>query len=338
MTSDQPRVWRSKDGSVTIICGDCTKADPSGPFHALLCDPPYHLTSVGRLVKSSVAQEQATLNDEKLATSGAARFFKSQAGFMGKVWDGGDIAFRPETWAALAQHLHPGAFGMAFASARGWHRLACAIEDAGLVIHPSIFFLGWLYASGFPKATRIDTQVDKAAGAERKVVGDWKPTGTARPNKGSKGHNAGKTTAADANYNPDDDVRIAITEPATPLARVWAGHRYGLQALKPALEPIIVFQKPYEGKPVDCITSTGAGALNIDGCRVEGPKRDPGFVNPKSKGIWSGAEQMTEWADSNKGRWPANFILSYPEDEYELRDDVTPEQLRQLAGWLDANR
>ena len=79
-----------------------------GPkFHALLCDPPYEL------------------------------------GFMGKEWDKSGIVFDPDTWAALAEHLHPGAFGMAFASSRGWHRLACAIEDAGLRIHPSIF--GWAF-------------------------------------------------------------------------------------------------------------------------------------------------------------------------------------------------
>ncbi|GAF69059.1 unnamed protein product, partial [marine sediment metagenome] len=91
-----------------IVCADVLDwaAEYDGPkFHALLCDPPYHLGANG---------------------------------FMNKSWDAAKygIAFNPDTWAALAQHLHPGAFGMAFASARGWHRLAVAIEDAGLRIHP----------------------------------------------------------------------------------------------------------------------------------------------------------------------------------------------------------
>lgn len=86
-------------------------------FHAMLCDPPYEL------------------------------------GFMNKGWDRQGTAFRSETWAMLGEHLHPGAFVMAFASSRGWHRLAVAIEDAGFIIHPSMF--GWAYGSGFPKATRI---------------------------------------------------------------------------------------------------------------------------------------------------------------------------------------
>ncbi len=101
-------------------------ADYEGPLmHALLADPPYEI------------------------------------GFMGKAFDKTGISFRPETWVALAQHLYPGAFGMAFAGSRGWHRMAVAIEDAGLIIHPMI---GWIYGSGFPKASRIDTQIEPVVG------------------------------------------------------------------------------------------------------------------------------------------------------------------------------
>lgn len=172
--------------------------------------------------------------------------------------------------------------------------------------------------SGFPKATRIDTQVDKAAGAEREVVGDWKPTGTARPNKGKRGHNAAKTTAADAEYDPDDSVRISITAPATPLASAWAGHRYGLQALKPALEPIIVAQKPYKGKAWQCITRTGAGALNIDGARIgvsdvkDGLHRKSAWSNhAESKTFHGQAYKDMRDVEVPLGRFPANFVLSH---------------------------
>jgi len=118
----------------------------SGPkFHALLCDPPYHLTEITkRFGKSDSAPAQ-------FGTDGA--FARASKGFMGKDWDGGDIAFNPATWAAIAEHLHPGAFGMAFSGSRGWHRMAVAIEDAGLIIHPTIFL--YTYGSGFPKATRV---------------------------------------------------------------------------------------------------------------------------------------------------------------------------------------
>jgi len=193
-------------------------------FHALLCDPPYEL------------------------------------GFMGKEFDKTGISFDPATWAALAEHLHPGAFGMAFASSRGWHRLAVAIEDAGLRIHPSIF--GWSFGSGFPKATRIDTQIDKAAGAEREVVGYDEDYARRNPN--------GKYGLG-ISGNDNKQIRSAVKPieiPSTDLAKAWEGHRYGLQAMKPALEPIIVFQKPYSGKPIESIVETGAGALNIEQSRI----------------------------------------------------------------------
>lgn len=94
-----------------IICEDVIKWAESydGPlFHALLCDPPYHLTSITeRFGKPGAAPA-------KPGTDGA--FQRASKGFMGRVWDGGDLAFRPETWSILAKLLHPGAFGMAFAS------------------------------------------------------------------------------------------------------------------------------------------------------------------------------------------------------------------------------
>lgn len=212
----------------------------TGPlFHALLCDPPYHLQSiVKRFGKTDSAPAQ-------YGKDGA--FARASRGFMGKTWDGGDVAFDPETWAAFGSVMYPGAFGMAFASSRGWHRLAVAIEDGGFVIHPSIF--GWAYGSGFPKATRV---------------------------------NHGATQ--------------------------FDGHRYGLQALKPALEPIIVFQKPYNGRPIDNITATGAGTLNIDAARI-GTEEIPSnqwVDNAHPFGGGAGNEYETV---TNRGRWPSNLVL-----------------------------
>lgn len=236
------------------------------PFHALLCDPPYEL------------------------------------GFMGRDWDRSGIAFDPDTWAALAKHLLPGAFGMAFASARGWHRLAVAIEDAGLVIHPSIF--GWAYGSGFPKATRIDTQVNAAAGVEREVVlAKW----------------AGRRTEGSGPENGDScygqfGIGDTMTAPVTDLARTWEGHRYGLQAIKPALEPIIVFQKPYQGRPIDSITEHGAGALWIDGGRV-GTESTIVSRNGRSAEMgYQGGGERPSITGSGAGRWPANLVLCHHPD------------------------
>jgi site-specific DNA-methyltransferase (adenine-specific) len=129
------------------------------PFHAMLCDPPYHL-SAPRTHTSFVGGTK-----DRPLTEGAKEQRRQSGGFMGKRWDGGSIAHDPETWAALAAHLLPGAFLMCFASSRGWHRQAVAMEDAGLIAHPSVFMLGWATGQGFPKASRIDRAIDDAAGA-----------------------------------------------------------------------------------------------------------------------------------------------------------------------------
>jgi DNA modification methylase len=66
--------------------------------------------------------------------------------FMGKHWDHGvpGVAF----WTEALRLLKPGARLLAFGGTRTYHRMACAIEDAGFEIEDS---LCWLYGSGFPK-------------------------------------------------------------------------------------------------------------------------------------------------------------------------------------------
>lgn len=236
------------------------------PFHALLCDPPYEL------------------------------------GFMGKRWDSSGIAFRSETWASFKDILYPGAIGMAFSSSRTWHRMAVAIEDAGFVIHPSIFL--WTYASGFPKATRIDSQVDKEAGVEQAVVGEDRKFGKSTTEDGSFIY---------GDYHPVFPIKRAVT----PLAIAWEGHRYGLQVLKPAAEPIIVFQKPYKGKPLRNITESGAGAFNIRGAAIgdrvvsTSGRSDAKHEDSQSLGTnWSGVVDESE----RVGLWPANFATVHHPD------------------------
>lgn len=180
-------------------------------------------------------------------------------GFMGKAWDSTGISFKKETWASLARHLLPGAFGMTYGGARTWHRIATAIEDAGLIIHPSIFC--WVYANGLHKAARIDTQIDRRAGAydDREVI---------------------EKSAATYGYQKSGERWTKdhyVTKPATEEALIWWEYRYGLQALRPAVEPVILFQKPYSGKPLDSIVEAGAGALHTEVGKYAGGKWPTNF-------------------------------------------------------------
>jgi hypothetical protein len=66
------------------------------------------------------------------------------------------------------------------------------------------------------------------------------------------------------------EVEANITAPATEAARQWQG--WGT-ALKPALEPITVARKPLVGTVAANVLEHGTGALNVDGCRVDGTPR-----------------------------------------------------------------
>lgn len=106
---------------------------------SIVCDPPYHLTS-----GKKGGTGPASVNLE--SPYGRARV---TTGFMGMTWDGGDVAMRPEIWAECLRVLKPGGYLLAFSGTRTYHRMVCAIEDAGFEVRDQI---GWLYGSGFPKS------------------------------------------------------------------------------------------------------------------------------------------------------------------------------------------
>ena len=192
---------------------------------------------------------------------------------------------------------------MAFAGTRTQHRMAVRIEDAGFEIRDMI---AWMYGSGFPKSLDVSKALDKAAGAKREIVGQWKPTGTARPSKG-KSHSAAKTTA-DCGYDPDTNAMVDITAPATEAAKQWQG--WGT-ALKPAMEPITMARKPFRGTVADNVQAYGTGAINIDGCRI-GNDLIKTMAKSQGEGFqtdYNGCEEST-----HLGRWPANVLHDGCED------------------------
>ena len=132
-----------------IINGDCIEEmqkliDDGVQVDSVVTDPPYHLQSiVDRFGKEGSAPAQH-------GTDGA--FARASKGFMGKEWDGGDIAFRKETWELAHKLLKPGGYLLAFSASRNYHRMAVAIEDAGFEIRDQIM---WIYGSGFPKSHNL---------------------------------------------------------------------------------------------------------------------------------------------------------------------------------------
>ncbi len=154
--------------------------------------------------------------------------------FMGKAWDKGVPSV--DVWREVLRVLKPGGHLLAFAGTRTQHRMASAIEDAGFEIRDMI---AWVYGSGFPKSLDVSKAIDKAAGAEREVVGQ-KVRGDVEKAK----INGSTYAIADANKNNKAIFGYGvenITAPATEAAQQWQG--WGT-ALKPALEPITVARKP----------------------------------------------------------------------------------------------
>ena len=219
---------------------------------SIVTDPPYHLNSiVERFGKDNSAPAQ-------YGTDGA--FKRASTGFMGKEWDGGDIAFRQETWELCLKVLKPGGHLLAFSASRNYHRMAVAIEDAGFEIRDQIM---WLYGSGFPKSMNIGKTLDKKLGNERVAVGER--TRNVKPFDDGNGWNSNNTTGNHIYTKGNSE---------------WEG--WGT-ALKPAHEPLVLARKPLSEKSVvDNVLKHRTGGINIDECRVEGndakyPDTNPDF-------------------------------------------------------------
>jgi DNA modification methylase len=82
-----------------------------------------------------------------------------ELGFMGKSWDSKGVSFNKETWEIIRNSCKPGAMLLSFGGTRTFHRIACAIEDAGFEYRDTIMYV---YGSGFPKSLNIHKQLQKS--------------------------------------------------------------------------------------------------------------------------------------------------------------------------------
>ncbi|TPW95726.1 DNA-methyltransferase [Mycolicibacterium fortuitum] len=271
---------------------------PNNSVDAVVTDPPYDLTAgkKGGTGAASVNLE-SPYGRSRIGTGNGA------GGFMGQSWDATGVAFDPETWRQVARVLKPGGHLLAFGGSRTWHRLAAAIEDAGFEIRDSI---AWLYGSGFPKSLDVSKAIDKAAGAEREVVG--KRHGGAALKIGGDNPRPWHERQAERGGTYD------VTAPATDAAKQWQG--WGT-ALKPSFEPIVVARKPLAGTVAGNVLEYGTGAINIDACRIEA--HDSQLAEKYASVQKAGARSNTVYgsdcrsregsAPNDAGRWPANVVL-----------------------------
>jgi len=234
-----------------------------------------------------------------------------ELGFMGKKWDSSGIAFQPETWQAVFRVLKPGALLLAFGGTRTYHRIACAIEDAGFEIRDTI---AWVYGQGFPKSLDIGKAIDKQAGAEREVVGTKLGLPGYSPTIGK-----GALYGGGFGGNGDGMKEAEVTAPSTPEAQLWDG--WGT-ALKPAFEPIVVAMKPLDGTFVNNALTWGVAGMWIDGGRVEGKCPVCKDLGKKCASIFGINSRHP--AGYREGRFPANFIHDGSDEVVGLFNQQTP--------------
>ncbi len=213
-----------------------------------------------------------------------------ELGFMGNAWDKTGIAYNVDVWRLVLRVLKPGGYLLSFGGSRTYHRMACAIEDAGFVLRDQCM---WLYGNGFPKGLNISKALDKQAGVTQPVVGV-----------------AGRSGAHDRLLpGLGDGGEYYTTAPVTELAQRYAGWN---TTLKPAHEPLALAQKPLSEKTVAAnIARWGVGGLNVGACTIgnEAIKTcaKSGEASPltgQGSTGYSGCQEST-----HEGRWPANIFL-----------------------------
>jgi hypothetical protein len=193
--------------------------------------------------------------------------------------------------------LKPGGHLLAFGGPRTYHRMVCAIEDAGFEVRDCIM---WIYGEGMPKSHDVAAAIDKHFGHP--------PRGRAVP--------VASHTSPDG--KPLEGQVVPPYEPRTPKGKQWQG--WGT-ALKPGYEPIVVARKPFAANIARNVLDHGTGALNIDGCRVAAADAQLTKKYASIAGTGSRSNAVHGQDDRPRsdgriephpaGRWPANIVLSH---------------------------
>ncbi len=289
-----------------VIHGDCLvvmRGMEAGSVDAVVTDPPYGIGFMGREWDRDFIDRRVASKARKKTDAPAGHGRIESGGFVeyDRSLDG-NRAFQAwcEEWAREALRvMKPGAHLVAFGGTRTFHRLTCALEDAGFEIRDCLVYM---FGTGFPKSLDVGKAIDKASGVEREVVGRYVPPNGHVWNL----HNDQSEPGYSGGYGRRS-ASLDVTSPATDSAKQW--HGWGT-ALKPGWEPIILARKLLSEKTVaENVQRWGTGALNIAGCRLSAS----GLHEVKQ----GGNSSLSSWGRGENqhvykvpaGRWPANVAL-----------------------------
>lgn len=196
-----------------------------------------------------------------------------ELGVFGEKWDNTGIAYNADTWRTFMRVLKPGGYMIAFGGSRTFHRILCAIEDAGFEIRDVLM---WLYGNGFPKGQNISVAIDKSLGHKHEVL---------------------------AEYSKIMDERWIDPTPISDEAKQWEGWN---TTLKPGYEPIALVRKPIPGTVLQNVREHGTGALNVGANRHE---REDGGIKVNT-GPMGSLHRQTDFG--LKGRGIVDVTSYYP--------------------------
>jgi site-specific DNA-methyltransferase (adenine-specific) len=283
------------DDVVSLHLGNCLdvlREMPDASVDAVCTDPPYALAELSTALVLQAMGAWMT-GDRDHVPDGPG-------GFMGKRWD--RFVPPPGVWDECLRVLKPGGHLLAFAGSRTVDLMGLSIRIAGFELRDGI---EWIYGSGFSKGINISKAIDKAAGAEREIVGP------------SPHHSPGRTVewGNGATFGTQEAKDKWVTASATEDAARWEGWN---TTLKPAHEPIIVARKPFTGTVISNILEHGTGALNIAACRVEPTRESRPRVGEASQDRRYTEKGGTDFAPlpgvrggAPEGRWPTNLVFSH---------------------------
>jgi len=264
-----------------------------------------HKTENGKLIQGDNVEVMEKLKDNTVDS--CISDFPYDLSFMGKKWDttGNFYEWCKERAKPLHRLIKPGGYVCIFGHPKTNHRMKCAFEDVGFNIVEEI---DWVYGTGFPKNQDIGKLFDKKAGAKREVIREVKKLQ-------SFGYEGNNVFGGDRGRGG----KMIITSPNTEQAIKWNGWKTA--GLKPAHEPITIFQKPLDGTYIQNIDTYGCGGMNIDACRIPTSQEDKDMMDAKAS-----KNPTTNYSDKDDkiygkyaedkaspaneiGRFPANMIF-----------------------------
>ena len=273
---------------MSIYRGDCLewlRTLPDNSVDAVVTDPPYGLSAPPDIA----VVLRAWLDGE--------HYEHGSNGFMSAKWD--SFVPGPLVWREVMRVLKPGGHAVVFAGTRTVDLMGMACRIAGFEARD----VGrYNYYTGFPKSMDISKAIDKAAGAEREVVGEHpNPAGN---KAGTHALNMGVKGMPEKAY---------ITAPATEAARQWNGHG---TALKPSGEPWLLLRKPLQERTIaGQVLATGTGSLNIDATRY--PQGDLAWPGPQTGSAGTHCDNRDEHGKcrghNNAGRSTSGETFHGPE-------------------------